>query len=47
MTNTAIASTQKAGEGDAVILGNNSQPAINTIPKSAKGINKVQPNLNY
>lgn len=33
MTNTAIASTQRAGEGDAVILGNNSQPAINTILK--------------
>lgn len=31
MTNTAIASTQRAGEGDAVILGNNSQPVINTI----------------
>ena len=33
MTNTAIASTQRAGEGDAVILGNNSQPVINTILK--------------
>lgn len=31
MTNTAIASTQQAGEGDAVILGNNSQPVANTL----------------
>jgi hypothetical protein len=31
MTNTAIASTQQAGQGDAVILGNNSQPAGNTL----------------
>ncbi len=29
--NTAIASTQRAGEGDAVILGNNSQPVANTL----------------
>ena len=36
MTNTAIASTQRAGEGDAVILGNNSQPVINTILKEFK-----------
>lgn len=31
MTNTAIASTQKAGEGDATILGNNSRPIAENL----------------
>jgi len=37
MTTTAIASTQKAGEGDATILGNNSNPiAENLLSQSAQ-----------